>query len=110
MPSSDPRYLLLVALVSVTLPLVQAGSLRLRVCLAVGYAFYALLGLPSLLVLGYVSVAAYAAALWLDGRSAGRLTLSVIAILFPLLAAKYSKSALHLLGMDSWIGVDVACR
>jgi D-alanyl-lipoteichoic acid acyltransferase DltB (MBOAT superfamily) len=109
-PSSDPRYLLLVALVSVTLPLLPAGSLRLRACLVVGYAFYALLGLPSLLVLGYVSVVSYAGGLWLDDCHEGgrrRLTLLVFAILSPLLTAKYFKSAVYILGMDSRIGLDV---
>jgi D-alanyl-lipoteichoic acid acyltransferase DltB (MBOAT superfamily) len=108
--SSDPRYLLLVALVSAALPLVPAGPWRLRVCVAVSYAFYAVLGLRSLLVLGYVSVVSYAAARWLDDRpegGGGRLTLSVFVILLPLLTAKYWNVAVHTLGADSWIGVDV---
>lgn len=110
MPSSDPRYLLLVALVSATLPLVPAGPLRLRVCLAVGYAFYALLGLPSLLVLAYISIVSYAGGLWLDDCPQGgkrRLTLCVCALLLPLLTAKYAKSVVYLLGMDSRIAADV---
>jgi D-alanyl-lipoteichoic acid acyltransferase DltB (MBOAT superfamily) len=109
-PSSDPRYLLLLAFVTAALSIVPAGSWRLRALIGISYAFYGNLGLRPLFVLLYVSLVAYASARWIDNHPEGsrvRLTVSSFAILLPLLIAKYWNSAVDTFDANSWIRVNV---
>lgn len=100
MPSSDPRYLLVLAAVTALLVLLPSGRPRLVVLTLVSYVFYMQFDRRYAYLLAGVSGAAY-----VGGRliAAGRrprttLSVSVLVTLMPLLAFKYWRAlvtALH---------------
>jgi alginate O-acetyltransferase complex protein AlgI len=102
MAFSDPRYLLLLALVVVVLHLLPRGTPRLFASAVIGFGFYLGLNPAYWYVLLAVSVTAYVGGLVLAAlpegrrRSAAFLALLVTALL-PLLTFKYGATAYALL-------------